>query len=189
MIDRPKFEDWCHDPSPDTWGSQKEAWDARMSACEPIIAGLEAERNNLELSFQAANELLVDALTELKSARYYRVVAKVKRLKSYDKMRKQLAEQDAALEQVKQDAASQMLDRIRASVRDYPDFGGDIEIMQAVEQRIAEAVLAELRNIEQKGFHADKELDLYIDRRIHELQEANRAKAEGRGRDERQTEV
>ena len=59
MSDRPKFEDWYSgavaygDPTP------RDAWDACMSACEPIIAGLEAERNNLKLSFQAANELRV----------------------------------------------------------------------------------------------------------------------------------
>jgi hypothetical protein len=98
MIDRPKFEDWQglrnETITQLEWCGRELGWRSCAQAYEQIVVRLEAERNNLELSFQAANELLVDALTELKSARYYRVVAKVKRLKSYDKMRKQLAEKN-----------------------------------------------------------------------------------------------
>jgi len=60
MSDRPKFEDWCHDPSPDTWGSQKEAWNACMSACEPIIAELENKQETYRQAIEALRPALVE---------------------------------------------------------------------------------------------------------------------------------
>jgi hypothetical protein len=43
--------------------------------------------------------------------------------------------------------ANWMLDNIRASVRGYPDHGGDIEVMQQIERIIARSVAATIANI------------------------------------------
>jgi hypothetical protein len=66
-------------------------------------------------------------------------------------------QQIAELQKERDRAAGEMLDRVRASLREYPNGGGDIEIMREVERIVNEAT-AELQKDKSRADAAEGEL-------------------------------
>jgi len=195
MTDRPKFEDYIigqhltHMASSDV-REHRNTWKLCASKYEPIIAGLEKQLAEAQRMFDLVRYMRSELhAKELISDEEYAVLSQdhpaVKRLESYDEMKKQLAEARAEVAGAFVAAAN------ICSAHSYANLILALtpeHARQAMEQRIAEAVpkfsvldMVEALEYAAEGRTNSVKPDLlgnYLNKLIARRVEANRAKAE-----------